>query len=234
MFQLNPKENCHFKLFRESAYCISEKKEKQREKIKIYYHLLKILLKINKTNTNKTQQKSPTLSLPLYISPSSSLSLSLGWPTLWGGGCWENSFAYKLWEAGIVIGGTLDARSTKGEDFHVQISASPTLCIIISSAPKKETPPIPNPAIIPTDTSRFRPNPPAVPLPQKAPLLSSCLHPGLWCRRSQSASETGVRSDKREPREEGTDIHQLWPAILVFLALIACKLRGWRLAAFQV
>ena len=61
----------HFKLFRESAYCLSGKKTKG--KIKIYYHLLKILLKINKTNTNKTQQKSPTLSLSLYISPSIAL-----------------------------------------------------------------------------------------------------------------------------------------------------------------
>lgn len=64
----------HFKLFRESAYCLSGKKTKG--KIKIYYHLLKILLKINKTNTNKTQQKSPTLSPSLYMSPSISLCLA--------------------------------------------------------------------------------------------------------------------------------------------------------------
>lgn len=151
-----PSENLHIAFQR-----------KTKGKIKIYYHLLKILLKINKTNTNKTQQKSPTLSPSLYISLCISFSPAC-WPTL-RGGSWDNSFAYKLWEAGIVIGSTLDARSAKGKDFHVQISASPTLCIIISSVPKKETIRSPNPAIIPMDTSRFRPNPPAVPLPQKAP-----------------------------------------------------------------
>lgn len=133
----------HFKTLPRICILPFREKKETKGKIKIYYHLLKILLKINKTQTQTKHNKKAPLCLFHFISLRLSRSFQLGWPTLWGGGSWENSFAYKLWEAGIVIGGTLDASSAKGEDFHVQISASPTLCIIISSAPKKETPPIP-------------------------------------------------------------------------------------------